>query len=224
MRRLVVSSVLAFGVFAATGADAAIYDATMDIQTLSNPGDVWSYGYSHQGGANYSMTLFNAPGWSMVGYNTLGTPAIWKNNTASTLYGVAPGQISLHPGPLPNGDYAILRFTAPTLGTYNVSGQFFAGDSGSMNGSIVLDGDLTHPLQYFSNTTNGSIFTPLSLHLGVGETLDFVVGNNGSFSSGNTPISVSINGVPAVPEPETYAMMLAGLGLLGFMARRKKSA
>lgn len=26
-----------------------------------------------------------------------------------------------------------------------------------------------------------------------------------------------------VPEPETYAMMLAGLGLLGFMARRKKA-
>jgi hypothetical protein len=30
--------------------------------------------------------------------------------------------------------------------------------------------------------------------------------------------------VAAVPEPETYAMMLAGLGLLGFMARRKKTA
>jgi hypothetical protein len=31
------------------------------------------------------------------------------------------------------------------------------------------------------------------------------------------------NGVAApVPEPETYAMMLAGLGLLGFMARRRK--
>lgn len=28
--------------------------------------------------------------------------------------------------------------------------------------------------------------------------------------------------VTAVPEPETYAMMLAGLGLLGFAARRRK--
>jgi hypothetical protein len=30
--------------------------------------------------------------------------------------------------------------------------------------------------------------------------------------------------VMSVPEPETYAMMLAGLGLLGFMARRKARA
>ncbi|SEN80283.1 PEP-CTERM protein-sorting domain-containing protein [Duganella sp. CF517] len=30
--------------------------------------------------------------------------------------------------------------------------------------------------------------------------------------------------VPPVPEPETYAMMLAGLGMMGWVARRKKSA
>jgi hypothetical protein len=28
--------------------------------------------------------------------------------------------------------------------------------------------------------------------------------------------------VSAVPEPEIYAMMLAGLGLMGFVARRRK--
>ncbi len=30
--------------------------------------------------------------------------------------------------------------------------------------------------------------------------------------------------VPAVPEPQTYALMLAGLGVMGFLARRRKSA
>ena len=29
--------------------------------------------------------------------------------------------------------------------------------------------------------------------------------------------------VAAVPEPETYAMLLAGLGLIGFSARRRQS-
>ena len=28
--------------------------------------------------------------------------------------------------------------------------------------------------------------------------------------------------VPAVPEPSSWAMLAGGLGLLGFMARRKK--
>ncbi len=36
-------------------------------------------------------------------------------------------------------------------------------------------------------------------------------------------VSGSVNfTVAAIPEPETYAMMLAGLGLMGFMARRRK--
>jgi hypothetical protein len=30
--------------------------------------------------------------------------------------------------------------------------------------------------------------------------------------------------VTPVPEPETYALLLAGLGVVGFMARRRKSA
>lgn len=34
--------------------------------------------------------------------------------------------------------------------------------------------------------------------------------------------SVALNAVPAVPEPETYALMLAGLGFVAFMARRRR--
>ena len=32
-----------------------------------------------------------------------------------------------------------------------------------------------------------------------------------------------VSATPAVPEPETYAMLLTGLGMMGFMARRRKN-
>ncbi len=44
-----------------------------------------------------------------------------------------------------------------------------------------------------------------------------VTGNKGGTYGGDLTL------LP-VPEPETYGMMLAGLGLLGFMARRKRAA
>ena len=44
--------------------------------------------------------------------------------------------------------------------------------------------------------------------------------NDESWAMDNLRVSVTTTGVPAVPEPETYAMLLAGLGLLLFVARR----
>lgn len=42
-------------------------------------------------------------------------------------------------------------------------------------------------------------------------------------SEGWHGFTVGVAGIAPVPEPETYAMLLAGLGLLGFAARRKKT-
>ncbi len=38
------------------------------------------------------------------------------------------------------------------------------------------------------------------------------------------PVIDDVSVTVAIPEPETYAMMLAGLGMLGFVARRRKQA
>ena len=40
---------------------------------------------------------------------------------------------------------------------------------------------------------------------------------------GNATYNGTLSITSAVPEPETYGMMLAGLGLMGFVARRRKS-
>ena len=60
--------------------------------------------------------------------------------------------------------------------------------------------------------------------------------DNGTFWYSNDPTGMVFNGqgltpemafsvsISAVPEPETYAMLLAGLGLMGFMSRRRKTA
>lgn len=55
------------------------------------------------------------------------------------------------------------------------------------------------------------------------DTTGAYVGTVGNYSTGGTIRfdNVSITGVSAVPEPESYAMLLAGLGLMGALARRK---
>lgn len=53
----------------------------------------------------------------------------------------------------------------------------------------------------------------------------FTAGGSGSFSMTKvvTPLSLQATVLSPVPEPESYAMLLAGLGLIGFMVRRIKT-
>jgi hypothetical protein len=50
--------------------------------------------------------------------------------------------------------------------------------------------------------------------------VQFLTGANDTKATGDL---LSQN-IPAIPEPETYAMMLVGFGLLGFVARRRKQS
>ena len=62
-------------------------------------------------------------------------------------------------------------------------------------------------------------------------TLNFTPGSNSSYdisyqNLGGDNVGALLDNVSvsAVPEPETYAMLLAGLGLMGFIARRRKTS
>jgi hypothetical protein len=69
--------------------------------------------------------------------------------------------------------------------------------------------------------TNGTFdFAYTASQLSLDGTLTLIL--NGT-SGANASYAGTINVLP-VPEPETYALMLAGVGVIGFMARRRKGA
>ena len=80
-------------------------------------------------------------------------------------------------------------------------------------------GNLTPVVTYGAYTVNN---TPISFNFGaVGGRYVEIVANNGDSSW--TALQHGVI-TAAVPEPDTYAMMVAGLGLVGFLARRRRKA
>lgn len=121
--------------------------------------------------------------------------------------------------------------------------------STASTGTIILDIDHTYDVNGFNSRVDlwslvGGIYTKL----GYNDTTNAAYGAGGSATGhdaflqmndlaagtyiaevnrGNAPLAAGENYTlqiqAPVPEPETYAMMLAGLGLMGTIARRRKS-
>jgi len=85
--------------------------------------------------------------------------------------------------------------------------------------SVLFDGTALYTADV--NTAKKDLW---SLDLGsVSTTVHTIQVDGISSNSGKFTGTVGVQ-VTAVPEPETYAMMLAGLGALGFLARRRNSS
>ena len=95
----------------------------------------------------------------------------------------------------------------------------FGSLSGALSNSVVTGGGAGNP-----SLTNGAHVETLTFNGLASGAHVFVWARSGGVNSGSLRIDDFSATVTAVPEPETYAMMLAGLGAIGFMSRRRKAA
>lgn len=105
-----------------------------------------------------------------------------------------------------SGSSVGLSATADAINIYNGSGILQANVTFGSSDSIS-------PYQTFDNAAglNNATISQLS-----------VVNTNGAFVAANSAIEIGSPGmIAAVPEPKNYALMLAGLGLFGFIARKR---
>lgn len=163
-----------------------------------------------------------AGGWPIPPYLLDSASSAW----------IGPNNDPAIDGPVGHYDYqTTFSLAAVGVSTAAISGGWSTDNNGMF---IFLNGVNTgNPGTAFDQFSKG--YVPFSITTGFvsgQNTLDFWV-NNGSNdgtvdgSSGNldwnpTALRVEMTGTAPVPEPETYAMLLVGLGLIGFTARRKK--
>jgi archaellum component FlaG (FlaF/FlaG flagellin family) len=212
-----------FGVVSgATSSAFAVYDAASDFAITSNPNGAWSYGWST--GLTSSMTPYTAS--STIGSLNFwqaniagdGNPTVSKNTSSSTVQISSvtwdPGQMVMHPGP--NGEYSIVRFTAPTSQNYALSANFIGRDvitttdvnvlvngASVFSDSIFLFGDSSS----FSN----------NYFLNSGDTVDLRVGfGSNSYLNDSTGANLTMT-----PVPEPASMCGIALGGLALLKRRR---
>jgi len=160
--------------------------------------------YSYSGGA-----LFNFDASSSLPNGTAARPVgstgnFWSIGTSpSAQHG--PGIVDLGAGVK---YYGFLWGSPDPIGWNSVTFLNGATPLGTLGGSAVLNppnGNQTFARYFNVFTDPGEVITKIQFGA-----------NQNAFETDNHAF------IGAVPEPETYAMMLAGLGLLGWIGRRTK--
>lgn len=152
-----------------------------------NPNGVWTYGWASNDYTSFNPYIASTttpnPTW-LAGIGVDKTPSVFLNSGSTVIYGVAPGQVALHPGP--SQQPSVVRWTNPSQksgGRLTIYGSFFPGDSGIMRVQVRINGNTAW------TASDGGSFT-LTQQASSVSTVDFAVDNG--YTCGSTPLVATI--------------------------------
>ncbi len=232
---------------AVAGADLAANEKPDDNGDFVIPNPTvpeWSYGYRPDI-AGTALTLFTGVEHSdsfidlndpIEGFYVPGGPSVpaVMVNTGTDPYNmsfgagpIGPSEMFTHGGPPGNSTaFAVVRYTTPAAGLYDVTASFRAIHGGDIEGHVVIKGvsmfDVVLP-------ASGSAAPALpGVSLAAGDFIDFVIGTSSTFGGDSTAFDATVskvlispaansvvrddNGTPANPNDDTVGFTLNVVG------------
>jgi hypothetical protein len=190
------------------GMTVTSWDAAADFSAAANPNGAWSYGWSASRGSAFNTDTVTTTFAGLSVWTNAGTqlePDVFFNGTGTDINpnGTNPipaGTLAFHPGP--TGQNAVVRWSAPTSGAYNLTAIFTGRDTVGTTTDVAV---LSNGVQLFGGEVTGFLatqsFVAGPLNLNAGDTIDFTVGagTDGTYFYDSTGLSAQITALDVTP-------------------------
>ncbi|HYC61224.1 MAG TPA: RHS repeat-associated core domain-containing protein [Thermoanaerobaculia bacterium] len=187
-------------------------DAVADFSAVANSNGPWSYGYRATGSAAFTpYTSASTPygaGTNAWRAGVACCPQLLYNNTdANYTYPTAPSVVhppdvlNLHPGAA--DQRSVIRWTAPTAGTYRISGRFQGLDKAGTSTDVAIH---HNGISLFAGHVSGyGVKVPFAISRAVraGDSIDVSVGDgtNATIENDSTGVALTIIRTDIVTPP-----------------------